>query len=707
MVEPMPVPPDLPRLDQVAPPVTPPPADTGATMVEPMPVPRGLPRPAQVKAVPSIPIPAQKRRRRRLVLPLLAAGLVVACLLVGALAAYPLWPRRSDTTPAVLIGIPQQGEQTTVGQQVAIQAVAWDADGVVRVELWVNSQLQEAQASSLSQGNSPFPLLAYWQPLSAGPHILTARAFDAKGGRAQASLTVEAIAPIDRDSPGDVDSDGVADAEDACPEVWGLAQHGGCPDQDRDNVSDQGDRSLDQPDRSDGGGVPGTGDDDDDSDGLAGDQDNCPDEPGLPEHGGCPPPDPSEDADGDGTPDEDERAAHPLGPVGLLGLLATDSALIEIQASDLETAEEYDHLSCYARLASGEIERYDLKSLGGRRWDIAAYLGSRLVAVPPGEDLVVQAQCYGHRLSAPAGLPLSLGSFSNQHRPEEWAAGGKIFAESVGGEEGRWFRLTYRLCTASCEQSPIPAPTLTLQHLPNRTLLLWQWEGDQSALDGFWLHVDGALVDRLASGQSAQDVTKYAPACGQAREFHMTAFRGHPFYPDEESPSSNLVVWEGGPCTRTVLVTFDELVTHSLSVLQESEEASTIAGSAGPIRGDLWVQGTSRTDLAFDAADGLEGYYLHPDGSHSIQEIFDWVRGEQDAEGYYVPPARYATVQLGPDDDLTVGASILDEDGQSYQWIFRAFQTIAAEEIAPGSYTIEDSIRGTVLSYRIEVLESP
>jgi hypothetical protein len=154
-------------------------------------------------------------------------------------------------------------------------------------------------------------------------------------------------------------------------------------------------------------------------------------------------------------------------------------------------------------------------------------------------------------------------------------------------------------------------------------------------------------------------------------------------------------------------VTFDELMTHSLARLEENEEAGRITGSAGPIRGNLWVQGTSREDITFDAADGLEGYYVYSDDSHSIQEIFDWVRGEQDGEGFEASPARYATVQLGPDDDLTIGANIWDEDGQSYQWVFRASDRIAAGDIATGSYAIEDSARETVLLYRIEVLESP
>jgi hypothetical protein len=187
----------------------------------------------------------------------------------------------------------------------------------------------------------------------------------------------------------------------------------------------------------------------------------------------------------------------------------------------------------------------------------------------------------------------------------------------------------------------------------------------------------------------------------------MTAFGGHPFHPDQESPSSNLVPWDGVPCPRTVRVTFDELMTHNLANLQENEEADRIVGSAGPIGGNLWVQGTSREDITFDAADGHQGYYVYSDDSHSIQEIFDWIRGEEGDAEYEASASRYATVQLGPEDDLTIGANIWDEDGQSYQWVFRASERIAAGEIATGSYAIEDSARETVLLYRIEVWESP
>jgi hypothetical protein len=94
---------------------------------------------------------------------------------------------------------------------------------------------------------------------------------------------------------------------------------------------------------------------------------------------------------------------------------------------------------------------------------------------------------------------------------------------------------------------------LTLRRLPNRTLLVWQRGGNLSALEGFWLYVDGNRVDRLPPEQSVQDITKYAPACGETREFHLTAFRGHSFDSDGESLSSNPATWQGEPCSSETL----------------------------------------------------------------------------------------------------------------------------------------------------------
>jgi hypothetical protein len=100
--------------------------------------------------------------KRRGVILAVSAFTVLCCLVstAGGLA-YLLWPR-AVARPVVLIRSPRQGEQVEVGQEVTVRSIARDASKIVRVELWVDGQLQESQVSTLPGGISPFPLLADW-----------------------------------------------------------------------------------------------------------------------------------------------------------------------------------------------------------------------------------------------------------------------------------------------------------------------------------------------------------------------------------------------------------------------------------------------------------------------------------------------------------------------------------------------------------------
>ncbi len=285
---------------------------------------------------PAAPPPAYAptppaRRRGRILVPLAALlGLCVLLVVAAALGYFFLRPRGA-ARPLVLINSPRHGEQVEVGQAVTVQSIARDESKVVRVELWVDGQLQETQTSNLPGGTSPFPLLARWQPSSPGTHILIARAFNAQGGRGQASINVEAIEEADRDSDGvadeadacpdepgppaangcpDRDGDGISDAKDACPDEAGLPEGDGCPvsregDRDGDGLLDEADACPDAPGSPRADGCP-----DADGDGVRDSEDACPDEPGLPEDDGCLVP---EDLDGDGVPDTDDGCPDEVG----------------------------------------------------------------------------------------------------------------------------------------------------------------------------------------------------------------------------------------------------------------------------------------------------------------------------------------------------------------------------------------------------------
>jgi hypothetical protein len=301
-----------------------------AMPVAPVP-PHSAPPPAYAPPPPAYAPRPPARGRGRFLIPLTALlGLCFVLAVAAALGYFFLWPR-PEGRPVVLINSPRHGEQVEVGQEVTVRSVARDESKVTRVELWVDGQLQETQTSNLPGGSSPFPLLASWRPSSPGTHTLIARAFNARGGRGQASVNVEAMESADRDSDGvadeadacpdepgplaangcpDRDGDGISDAEDACPDEAGLPEADGCPspseeDRDGDGVLDEADACPDEPGSPRADGCP-----DADDDGIPDAEDACPDEPGLPEDDGCPVPG---DMDGDGVPDAEDACPEESG----------------------------------------------------------------------------------------------------------------------------------------------------------------------------------------------------------------------------------------------------------------------------------------------------------------------------------------------------------------------------------------------------------
>jgi hypothetical protein len=240
------------------------------------------------------------------------ALLAVLCCLAAVAGGmlYSLWPR-PVARPMVLIRSPGYGEQVQVGEMVTVRSTARDEAKVVRVELWADGQLQESQTSTLPEGISPFPMLAEWQPSSAGTHVLVCRAFNAQGGRGQALVSVVAIEEVDRDG------DGVGDEDDACPDEPGSTTAEGCPDRDRDGIRDAEDACPDEAGPAERDGCPAPGDLD--SDGILDGEDACPEMPGLPEHAGCPPPGGGEDADGDSITDTEDLCPDEPGLAELAG----------------------------------------------------------------------------------------------------------------------------------------------------------------------------------------------------------------------------------------------------------------------------------------------------------------------------------------------------------------------------------------------------
>ncbi len=699
-------------------------------------------------------------RRRTALLIVLGVFAVAA---VGVLAFFLLRDRAAGPTasgPSVTFDAPATGEEVPVGRPVTVRAVARGAVKVVRVEVWAGEDVLAAQESALPDGASPFPITASWEPSEAGTQTLVARAFDAEGRRSDATLAVEVTPP----PAADRDGDGVADDADTCPDQAGWASAGGCPDAEGEMVAD-GAVGVEPPavepglpddeaePATEGGGGPAGSEEgeDADGDGVPDSDDSCPGAPGVPEMEGCPDVDgdgvpdyrdlcPDEagttdalgcpetgagDRDGDGVPDDVDLCPEEAGaPEGLGCPSAPEDAadaedaagpfaemhalrLVEFQAVSLQVSDAYDGVSCYASLAGEPIERYALETLGEQRWDVATDLGSRTLAVEAGQAVDVRIECGADVVAMGAeggwGTYWNIGSIAESHDPATWD--GRAFTvASTGGDEGRSFEVEYRLCAGSCESGQ---KSVVLER--DGSWLTWEWDESIEGLAGYRVYVDGTAIAtlRATSATASFDITGHAPPCGTTWEYTVTAL----WQDGSESMPSNVVTWTAEACPRVVRVTFDELAVGALG----SDQGVT--SSVGPIAGSFTATGSTVESLDFSAVDygdwwgeEIRGYRLGANTTYAVQGIFDtietWMLGSMSSP-YHAPDQNWVTVELGPGDDLTIGAQILDADEGSNptDTVFSAQRTMAADDVRPGTYRLTD--RNVELTVRVDVVVGP
>ena len=119
---------------------------------------------------------------------------------------------------------------------------------------------------------------------------------------------VAPVVPAVVAAPSDRDKDGVADGDDKCPDVAGLAKYNGCPipDTDGDGINDDEDKCPKVAGLAKYNGCPIP---DTDGDGINDEEDQCPNQAGIEKYHGCPIP----DADGDGVNDEEDRCVSVAG----------------------------------------------------------------------------------------------------------------------------------------------------------------------------------------------------------------------------------------------------------------------------------------------------------------------------------------------------------------------------------------------------------
>lgn len=222
---------------------------------------------------------------------------------------------------ALNAGVAVRGDRTFAASKVGTQLTFGGAAGVLfaRRELQIGPELYGTTVL-----NSPFErdstnlegilgakyrLVDWVLGAGAGPGFT--RGLGTPAARVVASITWAPLPPVDKKvEPRDRDGDHILDADDDCPDTFGLPskqrQLNGCPDSDSDGVFDKWDACVQEPGlRSEDPSQNGCPLRDRDRDGVLDAADACPDVPGVetkdPKTNGCP-----KDTDGDGIYDSED-----------------------------------------------------------------------------------------------------------------------------------------------------------------------------------------------------------------------------------------------------------------------------------------------------------------------------------------------------------------------------------------------------------------
>lgn len=548
-------------------------------------------------------------------------------------------------------------------------------------------------------------------------------------------------------APGDTDSDGIADASDACPREPGSAGARGCPDSDSDGVADREDACADAPGAPGLGGCP-----DRDGDGVRDPLDLCPDVPGPASNAGCPPTG-TGDRDGDGVDDGTDLAPGDAGSAdsggapppggdggeadgGVPGAHRSDDEvpgergpfpdmggeeavnLVRLDALEFSVTQDYDRVYCYAGVVGRGMERIGpFNPLGERQWDIAAYAGganSRTFGIPVGQALQLRVECMGVVGTGTIGAVYSMGSLTRSYDQSQWD--GHVIAELSGatsperGEPGHSFLVKFRLCLRSCDAAAFPPPHLTLQHLLFRRYLHWTWEGNRRNITGFILYVNGNRRATIRDANANRfNLHAYMPACSETNEYYVTAYRIDESGIRRESPPSNSIRLRGATCPRQVKVTFALLWLAP-------NTPDDFGPDGGPFYGTFWANGINEQRLEFRTGECHSfrwiyncrtGWQHRMEGS--IANIFAGIRNsspELSGWNMYAPQVDYVIVELGREDDLTIGVNIMDEDVYSHDdTMLNAQQTFRAGETLPGEVTLQSNHSFVVV--RIEEMGAP
>ncbi len=528
----------------------------------------------------------------------IAVGLLIlsgVCIAAALLLYFPAKVRATFSRPLVLVHAPLNRQQISLGEYTLVNATARNAQGVQRVELWVDDAFYFAQEAAPGSAPSSLALMVPWEPLGAGRHTLVVRAISSNEVAGQASVRVwaeEAQHTLEEGETLETIADkygiSVEALLDANPD---MAAEGPAVDEVIDIPS--------------GGSSPGAG---------------------APPSGGAPappadepPPAPADSPPGDAADVIEELGVDLPDPADEL---SPDPVSVKVEALALQSGAAYESLHCYASMGHLEPQWYpdadhdqttdeSFASLGGADWDVAAHLGGDHAPVftwAGNEPMPFDITCVG--ITGGGTDSVNLGRVEILAEPGTWD-GVIRRAGSIGGE-GR-FELEYRI---ERRGGGMGFPLILDPSIPPPTNLRtegffemhWDWEPDPEdeapePIDGFYVYVNNTLQFTIYDPEARSIFLPpewFTPPCGLDYNITMTAWRWNPDdHTDnyESYPSEPLVFTRDAleECDIRAYVTFETLtITGAID-----DEGRT--DSLGPV------------NLVFNAISQGDGHLLNLD----------------------------------------------------------------------------------------------
>lgn len=427
----------------------------------------------------------KKVLQRMLIIVVVVLGLLG--ILIGSMWLFSSKPA-FNPAPVVAIHSPESGTTIRQGDTIAVNSTARDeTQTITNVELWSyhagtmrlideSTTLEGKQSVSLSQG---------WQPFSLGEHRLIVRAINDLGNTGQAAIDLQVVE--ETGETADVlefptSPEGGFDPPGSSPEI---------PDPESD--------------------------------------------PSL-----APDPDPDPD------PDSDPFLVFPEFAGFLMEALVPflEGTWVEVEALSFQVQEAYDEVYCYVGLQNLAPERVpetgSFTVSNTYNWNLANYLGGNnkaVVFVPDNESVSLYLDCMG--LPTNSSLPVSVGTYTNDHPPADWT-GQIIDGNSTGGDG---FVVSYRI---NPEGGPLPAPkNLSQFALNNQTILGWTWQGDENEIDGFKIFRDNAHVATVQKNQRSTGIPAWwvVPPCEEQYQYTIVAYKEA-----LQSAPSNSLQYQGDIC---------------------------------------------------------------------------------------------------------------------------------------------------------------